>query len=179
MSRRSMETEQRSWFGRRVSCWYNKDHEKPSERAGEVFAIVAISLVTLYFVSSQIDKTGFFTSSFGNLETFLFYLPVPLGMVVCFIRLIMGRKNPARLLDTIDAAITGIACLWFFVVFPFNFAHLGDLLPSQIQFLADWIPDYLARGVFLIGGFGSLINAVYTPMIYLVVRAEYSRRAAL
>ena len=92
-----METEQRSWFGRRVSCWYNKDHEKPSERAGEVFAIVAISLVTLYFVSSQIDKTGFFTSSFGNLETFLFYLPVPLGMVVCFIRsLWVARIRPGR-----------------------------------------------------------------------------------
>jgi len=174
-----METEERGWFGRRVSRWYNKDHEKPGERAGEVFAVIAISLVTFYFVSSQIDKIGFFTSSFGNIETFLFYLPVPLGMAVCFIRLFTGRKNPARPLDSIDAAITGIACLWFFVVFPFDFTHLGDLLPGQIQFLADWIPNYVARAVFLIGGFGSLFNAVYTPMIYLVVRAEYSRRAIL
>jgi len=174
-----VETEQRGWFGRRVSRWYNKDHEKPGERAGEVFGIVAISLVTFYFVSSQFDKTGFFTSSFGNLETLLFYLPVPLGIAVCFIRLVTGRRNPARPLDSIDAAITGIACLWFFIVFPFDFAHLGDLLPSQIRFLADWIPNYLARAVLLIGGFGSLFNAVYTPIIYLVVRAEYSRRAAL
>jgi hypothetical protein len=174
-----VETEKRGWFGRRVSRWYNKDHERPGERAGEAFAIVAVSLVTLYFVSSQIDKTGFFTPAFGNLETFLFYLPVPLGIAVCFIRLITGRKNPARPLDTIDAAITGIACLWFFAIFPFNFSHLGDLLPSQMQFLADWIPNYLAQGVFLIAGFGSLFNAVYTPIIYLVVRAEYSRRAAL
>ena len=174
-----VETEPRGWFGRRVSRWYSKDHEKPGERAGEVFAIAVISLVTLYFVSSQIDKTGFFTPSFGNIETFLFYLPVPLGMAVCFIRLITCRKNPARPLDSIDAAITGIACLWFFVVFPFDFAHLGDLLPSQIQFLADWIPNYLARVVFLVGGLGSLFNAIYTPMIYLVVRAEYSRRVAL
>jgi len=174
-----VETEKKGWFGRRVSRWYNKEHEKSGERAGEVFAIIAISLVTSYFVSSQIDKTGFFTSSFGNLETFLFYLPVPLGIAVCFIRLVTGRKNPARPLDSIDAAITGIACLWFFVVYPFDFAHLGDLLPSQIQFLADWIPNQLARVVFLIGGLGSLFNAVYTPMIYLVVRTEYSRGAAL
>jgi len=175
----TVETEHRGWFGRQVSRWYNKDHEKPGERAGEVFAIVAISLLTLYFVSSQIDRTGFFTSSFGNLETFLFYVPVPFGIAVCLIRLSTGRRNPARPLDSIDAAITGMACLWFFVVFPFNFAHLGDLLPSQIQFLADWIPNYLARAVFLVGGFGSLFNAVYTPMIYLVVRAVYSRKAAL
>lgn len=174
-----METEQRGWFGRRVSRWYNKDREKPGDRAGEVFGILVISLVTLYFVSSQIDKTGFFTPSFGSLETLLFYLPVPLGVGVCFIRLLTGRRNPARPLDAIDAAVTGIACLWFFVVFPFSFAHLGDLLPSQIQFLADWIPDYLARAVLLIGGLGSLFNAVYTAMIYGVVRAEYSRRASL
>jgi len=135
--------------------------------------------VTLYLVSSQFDKTGFFTSFFGNLETFLFYLPVPLGMAACFIRLFAGRKNPARPLVSIDAAVTGIACLWFYAVFPFNFARLGDLLPNQVQFLADWIPNYLARAVFLIGGFASLFNTIYTPMIYLVVRAEYSRRTAL
>jgi hypothetical protein len=179
LSRRPVENERRGWFGRRVGRWYNKDREKPGERAGNAFAIIVVTLVTLYFVSSQVEKTGFFAPSFGNLETFLFYLPVPLGIGVSLIRLVTGRKNPARPLDALNAAVIGVACFWFFVVFPFDFAHLGDLLPSQIQFLADWIPNYLARAVLLIGGFGSLFNAVYTPMIYLVVRSEYSRNATL
>jgi hypothetical protein len=172
-----VDSAEKGWFGRRVSRWYNRDHEKPGERAGELFAIVVVSLVTSYFVASQIDNTGFFTPEFGNFEALLFYLPVPLGIGVCLIRLVTGRRNPARPLDAINAAIIGIACLWFFVAFPFDFAHLGDLLPSQMQFLADWIPSYLARAVLLIGGLGSLFNAVYTPMIYLVVRGEYSRQA--
>ena len=173
-----METEGRGWYGRRVSRWYVKDREKPGERVGNAFAIAAVALVTLYFISSQIDKTGFFTPSFGSLEALLFYLPVPLGIGVSLIRLSTGRKNPARPLDALDAFIIGLACLWFFVVFPFDFGHLGDLLPSQVQFLVNWIPNLLARAVLLIAGLASLINAVHTPMVYLTVRAEYVQQAA-
>jgi hypothetical protein len=165
------------WFGGRASRWYDKDHEKNGERVGNIFAIAAVSLVTLYLISSQIEKTGFFTSSFGVLEMVLFYLPVPLGIGVSLIKLLTGRKNPSRPLDALNAVAIAVACLWFFVVFPFDFAHLGDLLPFGLKVLVNWIPNFLVRAVLLIGALGSLINVFYTSMIYTTVRAEYARRA--
>jgi hypothetical protein len=165
------------WFGRRADQWYSKDHERSGERAGNVFAIVAVSLVTLYFVSSQLDNTGFFTSSFGIPEMVLFYLPVPLGIGVSVIKLVTGRKNPSRPLDALNAVVIGVACLWFFVVFPLNFAHLGDLLPFGLKVLVDWIPNSVVRVILLIGGLGSLFNVFYTSIIYMAVRSEYARRA--
>jgi hypothetical protein len=165
------------WFGRNSGRWYSKDNERKGERAGNVFAIVAVSLVTLYLISSQIDKTGFFTSSFGVTEMFLFYLPVPLGIGVSLIRLVTGRKNPARPLDALNAVVIGVACLWFFVVFPLDFAHLGDLLPFGMNVLVNWIPNSIVRPILLIGGLGSLFNVFYTSMIYGAVRAEYAQRA--
>jgi hypothetical protein len=61
-----------------------------------------------------------------------------------------------------------------FIVFPFNFAHLGDLLPSSLQFLLSWIPNYLGRIILLLVGLGGLFNSVYTPVIYFSVRREYT-----
>jgi hypothetical protein len=167
------------WFGGRASRWYNKDNERKGERTGNVFAIVAVSLVTLYLVSSQIEKTGFFTSSFGIPEMILFYLPVPLGIGVSLIKLVTGRKNPARPLDALNAFVIAVACLWFFIVFPLDFAHLGDLLPFGLKILVNWIPNAVVRAILLIGGLGSLFNVFYTSMIYVAVRAEYARLARL
>jgi hypothetical protein len=174
-----METGTPGWFERRVKRWYDRDHEKPGERFGELFATVLILLVTLYFIYSQVLQTGFFTSSFGSVEMFLFYAPVPLGIGVNTIRLTTGRRNPARPLETLDAILIAVAGLWLFVVFPFNFAHLADLLPNFLQFLLSWIPNYLGRAIVLIAGLGGLFNSVYTPLVYFSVRREYSKRASL
>ena len=107
---------------------------------------------------------------------FLFYLPVPLGIGVSVIKLVTGRKNPSRPLDALDAVVIGVACLWFFVVFPLDFAHLGDLLPFGLKVLADWIPNSVVRIILFIGGLGSLFNVFYTSMIYMAVREEYVQR---
>jgi len=171
-----METGRPGCFERRVKGWYDRDHEKSGERSGAVFATIMIVLVTLYFVYSQVLQTGFFTSTFGTLEMFLFYVPVPLGIGVNVIRLATGRRNPARPLETLDALSIAFAGIWLFIVFPFNFAHLADLLPSFLQFILSWIPNYLGRAIVLIAGLGGLFNCVYTPIVYLSVRREYSRR---
>jgi len=110
---------------------------------------------------------------------FLFYLPVPLGIGVNMIRLATGRRNPARPLETLDAISIAVAGLWLFIVFPFNFAHLADLLPSFLQFLLSWIPNWLGRVIVLIAGLGGLFNSAYTPIVYISVRREYFRHSSL
>jgi hypothetical protein len=84
----------------------------------------------------------------------LFYLPVPLGIGVSIIRLAKGRRNPARPLETLDAISVAVAGIRLFIVFPFNFARLADLLPSPVWFLFLWIPNYLGRIIVLIAGLG-------------------------
>ena len=158
--------------------WYERDYEKSGERFGEVFATVLILIVTLYFIYSQLLKTGFFTSSFGSVEMFLFYAPVPLGIGVNIIRLATGRRNSARPLETLDAISIAVAGLWLSVVFPFNFSHLADLLSTPLQFLLSWIPNYLGRAIVLIAGLGGLFNSVYTPVVYVSVRREYARHGS-
>jgi hypothetical protein len=172
-----MEAGRGGWFRDRVGRWYSNDREKTGEHAGNVFAIVVVALVTIYFVWSQLDKTGFFASSFGSLEMVLFYLPVPLGIGVSLVKLATGRKNPSRPLDALNAAVIALACLWFFVVFPLDFAHLGDLLPFGLKVLVNWIPNSVVRVILVVGGLGSFFNVFYTSLIYVTVRAEYSRRA--
>lgn len=173
-----METGRGSLFERRVKHWYDKDHETPLERVAELAAILAVSLMTLYFIYSQLLRTGFFTPSFGSTEIFLFYAPVPLGIAVSVIRMVTGRRNPARPLETLNAITMAAAGLWLLIVFPFNFAHLGDLLPSPLQVLLSWIPNYLGKIILLVVGLAGLFNSVYTPIIYFPVRREYSRQTS-
>lgn len=143
-----------------------------------MFAIVAILLVTLYFIYSQVLKTGFFTSSFGITEIFLFYFPVPLGILANIVKLLTGRRNPARPIETVDAIAIAVAAFWLFIAFPFNFTHLADLLPGFLRFLLSWIPNYLGRALVFVIGLGGLFSAIHTPIVLFSVRREYSRRAS-
>lgn len=170
--------QKRSWLQRRAEQCYQKDSEKPSERAGEAAVIVALLLMTLYFIYNQVLATGFFTSSFGTLEMFLFYLPVPLGIAVSVTRIVTGRRNLGRPLETLNAISLAAAGIWLFIVFPFNFAHIGDLLPNQLQFLVSWIPNYVGRAIMLLAGLGGVVNMFYTPTLYIMVRREFSRHAS-
>lgn len=167
-----------SWFERRVQGWYRRDQETPAERAGELAGIVAVSLLTVFFIYHQILGTGFFTSSFGTLEMFLFYLPVPLGIAVSITRMVTGQRNSARPLETASSVAWAAAGIWLFIVFPFDFARLGDVLPSSLQFVLSWIPDWLGRAILLIAGVAGLVETFYTPVIYFSVRRELTRQAS-
>jgi hypothetical protein len=173
-----MEPGSESWFERRKRSWYAKDHEKPGGRFGEVVASIAVLLVTFYFVYSQLDNTGFFTSSFRTTEEVLFYLPVPLGIAVNCIRLATGRRNPARPLEFVDDVVIAVAAFWMLAVFPFNFAHLTDLLPGFLRFLLSWVSNDIGRIALFLIGLGTLCMAVYTPIVYSSVRNESSKRVA-
>jgi len=88
------------------------------------------------------------------------------------------RETLRAALEALDAFASAAACFWLYAVFPFDFGHLADLVPSPLQLLASWIPNWLARFVLLVGGVGSLANGLYQPMVYFAVRGEYSRVTA-
>lgn len=140
------------------------------ERCGEFVAMLMISLLTAYFLASQKAMTGFFTSSFGPLEQFLFYFPAVLGISISFVRLVTGLRNVARSIEIVNAAATAAAGFVLFATFPFNFSHLGDLLVNELRFLVNWLPNHIMRDLFLICGFARFANIFYTSYLYMTVK---------
>jgi hypothetical protein len=167
----------KNWFARHAEAEAKKDTIPYSERVGNVVAVVAIILVILYFVAHQMWSTGFFTSKFGTLEMFLFYVSLMFGIVTSAVRALLGRKNLARLFDVFGAVLFTVALAWLFVVFPFDFAYFADVLPSFLRFLLQWISNDIARVLMVLGLIVAPVMAIYTAILYVFVRKELSKPA--
>jgi hypothetical protein len=165
----------KNWFDRRAEAEAKKDIIPYSERVGNIVGVVIGVLFMLYFVAHQTGSTGFFTSKFDTLEMFLFYGSMILGIVSSALKVLFGRKNLTRLFDIFYGVFVIINIAWFFMVFPFDFAHLADLLPSFLRFLVQWISNDIARVLMVIGIIVAPIMVIYTAILYMLVRRELSK----
>lgn len=143
-----------------------------SERLGGIVAIATITLATLFFIAHQMWSTGFFTSKFGLTETLLFYSSLLYGLVPNTIKCLIGRRNLVRLFEAFGAIIAAITLVWLYVIFPFNFSHLADVLPTFTRFLLQWISDDIARFFMIIGTIATPITAIYNAVLYRGVRQQ-------
>ena len=116
-----------------------RERMRLSERGGEIFAVAAIVLVALYFYAHQAWSTGFFLPSFGPVESFFLYGSIIAGMAGPISRLVSGRRNISRLSELAASTLWVTGSVWLLAVFPFNFAHLADVLPDFLRFLLGWI----------------------------------------
>ena len=133
-----------NWFARRAEAEAKKDTLSYSERARNIVGVVVGLLIVLYFVAHQTWSTGFFTSKFNTLEMLLFYgAPIVERILFPALSGLFGRKNLARLFDVFGLILIAIALTWLFVVFPFDFAYLADVLPSFLRFLLRGFPTTL------------------------------------
>jgi len=164
-----------NWFARRAEAEAKKDIIPYSERVGNIVGVVIGLLVVVYFVAHQTRSTGFFTSEFGTLETFLFYGSLMYGIVSAALKGLVGRKNLGRLFDVSEAVFVAVAIAWLFVVFPFDFAYLADVLPSFLRFLLQWISNDIARVLMVLGIIVTPIMAIYNTIFYVLVRRELSK----
>ncbi|NIO36300.1 hypothetical protein GTO27_01200 [Candidatus Bathyarchaeota archaeon] len=164
-----------NWFARRAEAEAKKDTIPYSERVGNIVGVVVGILIVLYFVAHQTGPTGFFTSEFDTLEMLLFYGSLMFGIVSTALRGLFGRKNFARLFEIFGAILAAIAITWLFVVFPFDFAYLADVLPSFLRFLLQWISNDIARVLMVLGIIVTLVMAIYTAIFYVLVRRELSK----
>ena len=167
----------KNWLARRVEAEAKKDTMPYSERVGNVVAVVAIILVALYFVAHQMWSTGFFTSKFGSAEMFLFYVSLMFGIVTPALRALFGRKNLARLFEIFGSVLFTVVLAWLFVVFPFDFVYVADVLPSFLRFLLQWISNDIARVLMALGIIAAPVMAIYTAILYVFVRKELLKPA--
>jgi hypothetical protein len=165
----------KNWLVRHVEAEAKKDAIPYSERAGNIVGVVAILLVVLYFVAHQVWSTGFFTSRFGTIEMLLFFISLMFGIVTSAVRGLFGRKNLARLFDIFEAIFAAVAIAWLFVVFPFDFAYLADVLPSFLRFLLQWISNDIAKVLMVLGIIVTLVMVIYNAIFYVLVRRELSK----
>ena len=162
----------KGWFARHAATEAKKDALSSSERAGQAMAVLGSLLVLSFFVANQTMSTGLFTSKFGPAEALLFYAPALIGIVASASRGATGRKNTVRPLDTSELGLIIPALIWLFAVFPFDFSHLGDLLPNFLRFLVAWISNDVAKLLMGIGIVATPIGTIYTAALYLFVRRE-------
>jgi hypothetical protein len=165
----------KNWFARRAEAEAKKDAIPYSERLGNIVGVVVGVLVVFYFVAHQTWSTGFFTSEFGTLEMLLFYGSLMYGIVSSALKGLFGRKNLVRLFDVFQAILVAVAIAWLFVVFPFEFAYLADVLPSFLRFLVQWISNDIARVLMALGIIVTLVVMIYTAIFYVLVRRELSK----
>ena len=164
-----------SWFTSRIRMHVRKDHLKFSERISEFISAFLMLLAAFFFISHQILSTGFFTSRFGSMEAFLFYLPILIGVTACIVRGVIGRRNAVRPLDVAGSIVWFIAASWLLIVFPFDFSHLADILSSPFKLLLAWFSDDFGKIILALAGVAGFFNAIYSSMLYLFVRRELSK----
>ncbi len=132
--------------------------------AGSVFAF----LTAAFFVAHQEWATGFFLSSFGLVEQMLFYASIFFSAVVTTSILVLSiREDRAIILQMVGAALWVVTTVWLDMVFPFNFSHFADVLPSSLQFLVTWLTNDIARILWNVIVIGSIL---FIPFLALQLR---------
>jgi hypothetical protein len=150
-----------------------RDRMKLSDRSGEVVALVIIGLVALFFRAHETQATGFFTPSFGPVEAIALYGSILVGAVGPLARMASGSRNAARPAEMLASLLWVASSAWLLAVFPFNFAHLGDVLPpvDWLHFLASLITNDIARLLLAIGVVGGMISIAINAILYIRVGA--------
>lgn len=161
--------------GSSMSGRWDEDRLSPGQRAGEVFGVFISFLVLLFFVENQLQQTGFFTSRFGSTEQALFYGTWALGAAVSVGRAVYGRRNAVRPFDALYGMLLMITAVELLMVFPFDFGHLPDLLPSSLRFAFAWVSNPIAAVAFVLAALGGLASMVYNAVVFAVVRSGLQR----
>lgn len=147
-----------------------------SERVFGVFIVLVSSLVMLYFITHQLESTGFFTSKFGFIETIMLYGNLTVWAITGALEGIFAKRLLSRLFDVFGGIIfITISIAWLLVIFPFNFVYFADVLPEFLRFLVQWISNDIAQGIMVIGIILMIVAAVYSPIAYKVVNLKHFR----
>ena len=113
-----------------------------------------------FYYAHQAWSTGFFTASFSTELAVLLYVSVLYTGVNATAKLLTDRKITLIAIELIGAFLTGIATLALFIVFPFNFAHVGDVLPGLLRPLLGWVTNDIGRIAYGLAVFGSIVAII-------------------
>ncbi|NCF67081.1 MAG: hypothetical protein GWP61_13985 [Chloroflexi bacterium] len=163
-----------SWFSRGKA-----EAEKGipfGERVVGIAIVVFSVLMVLYLGAHQTRSTGFFTGTFGTLETLMLYGILILGIISAGLEGVFGLRLYSRLFDVFGGLILAAVCTaWLLMVFPFEFAYFADVLPGSLSFLVQWISNDVARVLMVLGIIVYLGAAIYCTIAYSFVGKKQSK----
>jgi hypothetical protein len=141
----------------------------PERVAEPIFSLIATSLLLAYFAYHQYAATGFFTAQFGPLEMLCLYGPLMLAPAAAFVRAVSGQRNPARPVEACTNLCMALAAVWLLMVFPFDFTHLADALPTTLQFMLAWVTNDIGKLILLLQVVVGMLVALLTLLRFLLV----------
>jgi hypothetical protein len=150
----------------------------PQRVAEPLLSAIALFLVGGFFFAHQRLQTGFFTDQFGPVEMLCLYGPLVLSLAAPLARALSGQRNPARPVEVATHLCAALAGLWLLRVFPFDFTHLADVLPAELQFMLAWMSDGIGQFLLLLQVVVGMLAAVFTLGTFLWVTATLNSRRA-
>jgi type IV secretory pathway VirB2 component (pilin) len=145
----------------------------PGQRRAGLYSAFLMLVLLGYFLYLQWTDTGFFTDEFKWPEMLALYVPILLSMAPPIQRYITGRRDSAHLLEAVADFSLAVGSLVLWIVFPFDFSHLADPLPANVQFLIGWINNNIARIILILQVIiGALSGIAQLRDYYRVKRKE-------
>lgn len=160
----------RNWFQKQAEKEAKRDVLKRSDRFGNLIGIIGTIIVLFFFAAHSTSQTGFFTSDFGAVSSFIFFGATAWGIIPSAIRLLTGRKSPSKLPDMFGSILVFIAMLYFLANFQFDFAHVADPLPDFLKWVVQWITAEFVRAVMVIGVIALVFVIPFQAMSYQYLR---------
>ena len=130
-----------------------------------------VLLTAAFFAAHQAWSTGFFLSTFGLTEAFLFYASILYGIVLTNTSVFRFREDRALVLDIAGAVLWTVATVWLYLVFPFDFTHFAAVVPGPLTFLFTWVTNPVAHTIWLLLIVGS---AAFIP--FFALQLKHARR---
>lgn len=148
------------------------------DRFTGVAIVVVSALLIAIFAAHQTGSTGFFTSTFGTLETVMLYGSLVAWIITGSLDGIFRQRLLSRLFDVFGGILfITISLVWLLVVFPFEFSFFADVFPEFLKFLVQWISNDIARGIMVVGAILLCVGGVYSPIAYKFVKVKrFSRK---
>jgi hypothetical protein len=122
-------------------------------------------LTAAFLAAHQVWATGFFLPSFGLVEQVLLYSSILFSALATANILILNiREDKSIMLQMVGAVLWMVTTIWLYMIFPFNFSHFADVMPTSIQFLVTWLTDDIARIIWILMIIGT---TVFIPVLAL------------
>ena len=167
-----------AWFREMIDRETKNDKIVRGALFGEIAALVAISAILAFFVTHELRDTGFYTDEFGPLEKFLLFGAGGFAVSLIALRIVVRRKNMIRPLDFASMIMFVIAHVVLFVVFPFDFAYVGDALPGYLSWTVGWISDDSGAILLALGAVCGTIGAAFIGVIFVHVKKRLEEEPA-
>ena len=154
------------WFEKQAEKEAKRDILKRSDRFGNLVGIIFTIICVAFFAVHLSSHSGFFTTAFGAVSAFMFFVPAAWGIIPSTIRFVTGKKTPARIPDIFGTILVLVAIIYFFVNFQFDFTHLADPLPDSLKWIVQWISASFVQLIMQIGAIAITFVILYQAMIY-------------